>query len=115
MRVIKSVIFFSVVLRVEQLPKCTILPFKMCIRDRFKVMIRLEKLAKSTNEAPVCLRITKDRKTMYKTLLHIDPKYWDVKGQCVKKQHPNAELLNATIARKKARDVYKRQDELEVG
>lgn len=69
---------------------------------KFKVMIRLEKLAKSTNEAPVCLRITKDRKTMYKTLLHIDPKYWDVKGQCVKKQHPNAELLNATIARKKA-------------
>lgn len=69
---------------------------------KFKVVIRLDKLAKSTNEAPVCLRITKDRRTTYKTLLHIDPKYWDAKGQCVKKQHPNAELFNATIAKKKA-------------
>lgn len=69
---------------------------------KFKVVIRLDKLAKSTNEAPVCLRITKDRRTTYKTLLHINPKYWDVKGQCVKKQHPNAELFNVTIAKKKA-------------
>lgn len=69
---------------------------------KFKVVIRLDKLAKSTNEAPVCLRITKDRRTTYKTLLHIDPKYWDVKGLCIKKQHPNAELLNITIAKKKA-------------
>lgn len=69
---------------------------------KFKVVIRLEKIAKSTNEAPVCLRITKNRRTTYKTLLHIDPKYWDVKGQCVKKQHPYAETLNATIAKKKA-------------
>lgn len=69
---------------------------------KFKVVVRQEKLSKSTNEAPVCLRITKDRRTTYKTLLHIDPKYWDRKGQCVKKQHPNAELLNATIAKKKA-------------
>ena len=43
---------------------------------KLKVVIREEKLAKSTNEAPVCLRITKDRRTTYKTLLHIDPKYW---------------------------------------
>ncbi|WP_291596415.1 site-specific integrase [Bacteroides sp.] len=69
---------------------------------KFKVVIRLEKIAKSTNEVPVCLRITKDRRTTYKTLLHIDPKYWDVKGQCVKKQHPYAETLNATITKKKA-------------
>lgn len=69
---------------------------------KFKVVIRLDKLAKSTNEVPVCLRITKDRRTTYKTLLHIDPKYWDANGQCIKKQHPNAELFNANITRQKA-------------
>lgn len=37
---------------------------------KLKVVIREEKLAKSTNEAPVCLRITKDRRTTYKTLCH---------------------------------------------
>ena len=30
---------------------------------KFKVVIRTKKLSKSTNEAPVCLRITKDRKS----------------------------------------------------
>ena len=69
---------------------------------KFRVVLRRDKLAKSTNEAPVCLRITKDRRTTYKTLLHIDPKYWDENGQCIKKQSPNAELLNATIAKKRA-------------
>ncbi|MDL2212931.1 site-specific integrase [Bacteroides sp. OttesenSCG-928-D19] len=69
---------------------------------KFRVVIRREKRAKSTNEAPVCLRITKDRRTTYKTLLHVDPQYWDDDAQCVKKQHPNAELLNATIAKKRA-------------
>lgn len=69
---------------------------------KFKVVIRRDKLSKSTNEAPVCLRITKDRKVTYKTLLHLDPKYWNDKEQCVKKQHPNAEGLNANITQKKA-------------
>ena len=69
---------------------------------KLKVVIREEKLAKSTNEAPVCLRITKDRRTTYKTLLHIDPKYWNKKEQCVTKKHPNAELLNALIIKKRA-------------
>jgi len=70
---------------------------------KFRVVIMKNKLSKSTNEAPICLRITKDRQTTYKTLLHVDPKYWDAKGQCVKKQHPNAELFNADIAKKRAR------------
>lgn len=69
---------------------------------KFKVIIRLDKLSKSTNEAPVCLRITKDRRTMYKTLLHVDPKYWDDKNQCVRKQHPNADILNLDITNKRA-------------
>ena len=69
---------------------------------KFKVVIRREKLSKSTNEAPVCLRITKDRKVTYKTLLHVSPDYWDEKEQCVKKQHPNAVALNAVISQRKA-------------
>ena len=69
---------------------------------KFKVVIRLDKLSKSTNEAPVCLRITKDRKVTYKTLLHVVPKYWDEKEQCVKRQHPNAAGLNTIISQRKA-------------
>ena len=69
---------------------------------KFKVVIRLEKLSKSTNEAPVCLRITKDRRTTYKTLLHLNPNDWDGKAQCVKKQHPNAVALNTIISQRKA-------------
>ena len=69
---------------------------------KFKVVIRHDKLSKSTNEAPVCLRITKDRKVTYKTLLHVSPDYWDEKEQCVKKQHPNAVALNAVILQKRA-------------
>ena len=69
---------------------------------KFKVVIRREKLSKSTNEAPVCLRITKDRKVTYKTLLHVSPNYWDEKGQCVGKHHPNATALNAIISQRKA-------------
>lgn len=69
---------------------------------KFKVLIRMNKLAKSTNEAPICIRITKDRRMTYKTLFHIEPKFWDARGQCVKKQHPNAELLNARITKERA-------------
>lgn len=68
---------------------------------KFRTVLRLEKLSKTTNEAPVCLRITKDRKSTYKTLLHIPPSCWDAKGQCVIR-HPNADLFNAVISRKRA-------------
>jgi integrase len=64
---------------------------------KFKVVIRLDKLSKSTNEAPVCLRITKNRQITYKTLVHVNPQYWDKKNQCVRKQHPNADDLNMQI------------------
>lgn len=68
---------------------------------KFRTVLRLEKLSKTTNEAPVCLRITKDRKSTYKTLLHIPPSCWDAKGQRVIR-HPNADLFNAVISRKRA-------------
>ena len=69
---------------------------------KFKLVIRMDKLAKSTNEAPVCLRITKNRQVMYKTLLHINPKYWNEKEPYIKKQHPNAEVLNLQITKQVA-------------
>ena len=64
---------------------------------RIVAVIRREKLSKSTNEAPVCLRITKDRRVMYKTLFHVSPEFWDDKNRCIKKQHPNAEILNLSL------------------
>ena len=67
---------------------------------KFKVVIRLDKISKSKNEAPVCLRITKDRRTTYKTIAHIDPKHWDEKNQQVKKQCPNVAMLNSLITSK---------------
>ena len=69
---------------------------------KFKVIIRREKLSRSINEVPVCLRITKDRKVIYKTLLHVSPDYWDEKEQCMKKQYPNAVALKAVISQRKA-------------
>lgn len=68
---------------------------------KFRTVLRLEKLSKTTNEAPVCLRITKDRKSTYKTLFHVSPACWDAKGQRVIR-HPNADLFNAVISRKRA-------------
>lgn len=46
--------------------------------SKFKLVLRLDKLAKSSNKAPICLRITKDRRTFYKTISHIELEYWDV-------------------------------------
>ena len=68
---------------------------------KFKTVIRQEKRSRSTDEVPVCLRITKDRKSTYKTLFHIRPRCWDPEEQCVI-DHPNSEILNAIIAQKRA-------------
>ena len=63
-----------------------------------KIVIRLEKLSKKTNEAPICLRITVDRKKTYKTLFKINPEFWDSKNLQVKKGYPNYEELNLSIS-----------------
>lgn len=68
---------------------------------KFKVVLRKDKVSKC-GDAPVCLRITKDRRCTYKTLCHVNPQYWDNNAQCVKKRCPNAELLNAIITKKRA-------------
>lgn len=66
----------------------------------YKAELYLQKLSKSSNKAPIRLRITKDRKSMYRTLLHIEPKYWDEKNECIKKQHLNVIELNALLESK---------------
>lgn len=70
---------------------------------KFKVIIRKEKTSKITNEAPVCLRITKDRQSAYKTIVSVKPEFFDEKNQCIKKSYPNAEILNAKITETKAK------------
>ncbi|MEN9917795.1 MAG: hypothetical protein RL662_231 [Bacteroidota bacterium] len=66
----------------------------------YKAEIYLRKLSKSSNKAPIRLRITKDRRSMYRTLLHVEPKFWDEKNECIKKQHPNVLELNALMESK---------------
>lgn len=56
--------------------------------SKFKLVLRLEKLAKSSNNAPICLRITKDRESFYKTISHVESEHWDVRNECVKNSIP---------------------------
>ncbi|MGS2760935.1 tyrosine-type recombinase/integrase [Sinomicrobium sp. M5D2P9] len=64
-------------------------------------------LRKKQNKAglfPIALRITKDRRSIYKyTGQYIDKKYWDKKHSKVKKSHPNAKMLNNFIIQKIAK------------
>ena len=52
----------------------------------------------SQGKAPVCIRITKDRKKSFiSTDLKIEAKYWDEKTQKVKPSHPNSVQANNHI------------------
>ena len=62
-------------------------------------VIRLDKFSKTRNEAPVCIRIIKDRQISYKTIFKINPEFWDDKNQKVKKSCPNSNEKNAVIAK----------------
>ncbi|MFC7669036.1 Arm DNA-binding domain-containing protein [Hymenobacter humi] len=67
-----------------------------------KVLLKLEKMNKA-GEAPVYLRITKDRKPKYVSIgVHVKPQNWDSDQGRVKKPHPNIERTNAFIAQKVA-------------
>ena len=47
---------------------------------------------------PIAIRITKDRKSSYMgTGQYIQEKYWDTKNRCVRKTHPNANVINNFI------------------
>lgn len=50
---------------------------------------------------PIAIRITKDRKSSYLGIgQHIKEKYWDEKNRCVRKSHPNANIINNFILTK---------------
>ena len=66
-----------------------------------KVVIRLEKKSAVTSVAPICLRMTVDRNTTYKTIFKIKPEFWDDKKSTVRKSHPNASEFNALISKER--------------
>lgn len=70
--------------------------------SKFKLVMKLDKLAKSSNKVPICLRITKDRRSFYRTILHVEPEYWDAKNERIKNKHPNVVELNALLDRRVA-------------
>ncbi len=64
-------------------------------------VVLLEYKTKQNGEAPLMLRITKDRKAKFINLgFSIKPENWDNKKSCVKKLHPNSVRFNALIADK---------------
>ncbi len=55
--------------------------------------------AKKNNEAPLYLRLIKDRKPKYVSLkLYVLPKYWDADKEKVKPSHPNSVRINNYLA-----------------
>ncbi|MFI5135325.1 MAG: tyrosine-type recombinase/integrase [Chitinophagales bacterium] len=64
------------------------------------VVFRVDKLNQK-DEAPIHLRIIKDRKINYVTTgIMVPQKNWDVKMKCIKGKFPNKERLNSFIANK---------------
>ena len=67
-----------------------------------KLILRENKIDKS-GEAPLYLRLIKDRKTKFISLsLKLNPNEWDEDKQKVKKNHSNSGRLNAYISQKVA-------------
>lgn len=66
-----------------------------------KIVLRKEKVNNTTGEAPLCIRVTKDRQMTYKTITRILPEHWDADNQRVKKAHPRAREINALLQKRK--------------
>lgn len=65
-----------------------------------KLIQRLDKINKA-GEAPIFLRVTKDRKTNFIGLeVRIKPELWDADKQKVKRGHPNSTRLNAYLLKR---------------
>ena len=65
-----------------------------------KVILRTSKI-NSAGEAPLCIRITKDRNSKFVFLNYrIKPDCWDDEKNRVRKSHPNYQQLNAYLAGK---------------
>ncbi|WP_207435378.1 site-specific integrase [Sabulibacter ruber] len=63
-----------------------------------KLLLRTEK-SDASGEAPLYIRITKDRKPKYISLgIKIHPKHWNEAEKKVKKAHPNSQRLNNLLA-----------------
>lgn len=48
------------------------------------------------------MRVTKERKSFYRTILHVEPEYWDAKNERIKNKHPNVAELNALLDKRVA-------------
>ncbi len=67
-----------------------------------KIILRTSKI-NSAGEAPLCIRLIKDRKAKFVFLdYRIKPELWDEENKRVRKSHPNAGRINAFIAQKVA-------------
>ncbi|MCL6218600.1 tyrosine-type recombinase/integrase [Zunongwangia pacifica] len=63
----------------------------------------LRKKRNPEGQYPIAVRITKDRKSSYiGTGQYIEEKYWDEKNRCVRKSHPNANIINNFLLTKVA-------------
>ena len=63
----------------------------------------LRKKRNPEGQYPIAVRITKDRKSSYLgTGQYIEEKYWDKKNRCVRKSHPNANIINNFLLTKVA-------------
>lgn len=68
-----------------------------------KILLREDKLNKKTGEAPLYIRIIKDRKPRYYSLgVKLKPEQWDEAASRVRKNHPNSKRLNFFLTKKKA-------------
>lgn len=70
----------------------------MSAKYTVRVIIRKNKVSKTTGEIPVCIRTTKDRKSTYVTLFSIKIEYWDEVNKRIKKSHPNSIEKNKQIS-----------------
>ena len=68
-----------------------------------KLILRKDKVNKKTGEAPIYLRIIKDRKTKFLSLgIKLAPKNWNENQQKVRKSYKNSARLNAFLSQKVA-------------
>lgn len=70
----------------------------MSAKYTVRVIIRKNKISKTTGEIPVCIRTTKDRKSTYVTLFSIKAEYWDEENKRIRKSHPNSTEKNKQIS-----------------
>ncbi|MDX2190791.1 MAG: site-specific integrase [Bacteroidota bacterium] len=66
-------------------------------------IIQREQKINENGEAPLWIRVTKNRKSHFISLgLYVNPKDWDALKQRVKKSHPNSQRVNNFLAQKVA-------------